>query len=92
MGATVLPVRPLYRKGWWYAAAAILIVSLGLYLTEVRAPQVPPQADTYQDPAKALAELKRALMAVSTRMNKGQALTRTNMGRLAVDYKTVTGN
>jgi hypothetical protein len=89
MTAKVLPVRPLYQKGWWFAAAAILMVSLGLYLTDARTPE--RQADTYQDPAKALAELKQALMVVSTRMNKGQALTRAHVGRLAVDYKAVTG-
>jgi hypothetical protein len=94
MVPTVAPVRSLYRKGWWYAAAAILIVSLGLYLSKVTTPQkqVTAQADTYQDPAKALAEFKQALMVVSTRMNKGQALTRAHMGRLAKDYKAVTGN
>ena len=95
MTADVTPVRPLYRReGWWYAAAAILIVSLGLYLSEKSTPakRATPQAEsTYQDPAKALAELRQALMVVSTRMNKGQALTRAHMGRLAESYQTATG-
>jgi hypothetical protein len=83
-------VRPLYQKGWWYAAAAILVISLGIGLGRYE-PVRPPVAsttvkDTYEDPAKALAAVQKALRTVSTRMNKGREITQAGMGRLSEDY------
>lgn len=87
------PVRSLYQKGWWYAVAAVAVVCLGIQLIP-RAPIPQPPAvaavttmdDTYSDPAQALAAVQKALRTVSSRMNKGSEITRSRMGRLAVNY------
>jgi hypothetical protein len=92
IGAAGGSVRPLYRKGWWYAAAAVLVISLGIGLGRNEpAPLVPAVAastvkDTYDDPAKALAAVQKALRTVSVRMNKGKEITQAGMGRLSADY------
>ena len=93
------PVRSLYRKGWWYAVAAVLVVCLGIQLIP-RAPIAQPPAvaavttmdDTYSDPAQALAAVQKALRTVSSRMNKGSEITRSRMGRLAVNYRLAFKN
>lgn len=90
-------VRNLYTRGWWYAAAAILVVCLGIGLSrEVSTPArrvAQPQtasaviSDTYADPAQALAAVQKALRTASTRMNKGREMTRSGMGRLGENYR-----
>jgi hypothetical protein len=93
------PVRNLYRQGWWYAVAAVLVVCLGIQLIpRAPAPPAPPTAavttisDTYADPAQALAAVQKALRTVSSRMNKGREITRSRMGRLAVNYRLAFKN
>jgi hypothetical protein len=81
-------VRPPRYTGWW-AAAAVLILGLGLFLVFRPAPvrDMPPVAkhaaqpardvaikDTYEDPQQALAAVKKALFTASEKMNKGRKI------------------
>jgi hypothetical protein len=93
------PVRNLYRRGWWYAVAAVLVVSLAINLTPRSDVQQAPAvaeasvvADTYQDPALALAAVQNALRTVSARMNKGTEITASRMDRLTTNYRLAFKN
>jgi len=97
------PVRPLRR--WLntsYAAAAAVILAIGVYLMYQPAPSVPgpgaattaaanPAAsaikDTYDDPQQALAAIRHALLTASVRMNQGKDITKKNMDRLSETWQ-----
>jgi hypothetical protein len=79
--------------------AAVLVVCLGIQvIPRSTLPQQPAPAtvttirDTYADPAQALAAVQKALRTVSSRMNKGREITRSRMGRLAVNYRLAFKN
>lgn len=82
------PVRRMYHRGMMYAAAAVVAICLVVQLSP--RPAAPAHsaamADTYQDPAQAFAAVQQALREVSTRMNKGQEMTRSGMTRLSNNY------
>ncbi len=48
--------------------------------------------DTYDDPEKALAAVKHALLIASTHMNEGKNITQKNMYRLNNSWQAATGN
>jgi len=48
--------------------------------------------DTYDDPEKALAAVRRALLVASVHMNKGKNITQKNMYRLNNSWQAATGN
>ena len=98
-GTPVLaPVRRL-RFGYAAAAAVLLCVSslfLVVQLSRDRVDKAPTAAiamkDTYDDPEKALAAVRRALLVASTHMNEGKNITQKNMYRLNNSWQAATGN
>lgn len=74
------PVKQLRWKMWASVAAGIaLLGSIGFGVQQFSQPVTPPvlaQEDTYEDPAQALAEVKKALLLVSNNMNAGMEHTR----------------
>lgn len=48
--------------------------------------------DTYDDPKLALAALQKALLAVSTKMNRGKKITQAQIGRMSESWQTVMRN
>jgi hypothetical protein len=48
--------------------------------------------DTYTDPQQALAEVKRALLVASVRMNKGTNITQKNITRLHDSWRVAIGD
>jgi len=48
--------------------------------------------DTYDDPEKALAAVRHALLIASTHMNEGKNITQKNMYRLNNSWQAATGN
>ena len=104
--AEAAPVRRL-RFGYAAAAAVLLCVCslfLVVRLSRDRAGEAPritsrvnPQAavaikDTYDDPEKALAAVRHALLIASTHMNEGKNITQKNMYRLNNSWQAATGN
>jgi len=71
-------IRPRRRMAWWAAAAAILLM-LGIAPLFRQAPEKTPPVvqsasmikDTYDDPGQALAAVRKALLTMSKKMNKG---------------------
>jgi hypothetical protein len=61
--------RPRLHGAWW-AAAAVIIVGLGVSLLVREAPPAGVK-DTYNDPQQALAAVQKALLVASRNMNKG---------------------
>ena len=99
--AAVQPVRSLWGLKTGYAAAAAVILcvsSLFLALQLSRDPATPatPQVaqttikDTYDDPEKALAAVRRALLVASTAMNEGKDITEKNMHRLNTSWQAAS--
>jgi hypothetical protein len=102
--AAVQPVRSLWGLKTGYAAAAAVILcvsSLFLALQLSRDPETPgtpatPQVakttikDTYDDPEKALAAVRRALLVASTAMNEGKGITEKNMHRLNTSWQAAS--
>ncbi|MBS1663493.1 MAG: hypothetical protein JST68_20795 [Bacteroidetes bacterium] len=79
------PVRR-FNFGLVAAAAALLICVSSLFLV-VEKPAPPVVAivevrDTYDDPEKALAAVRKALLVASRHMNEGAGITEKNMDRL----------
>ena len=69
-------------KFWQYAAAVIVLVSLSILFinrsgnfNKVNPSKNLTFVDTYEDPQKAFEETKRALLLISTNLNKGQEYT-----------------
>jgi hypothetical protein len=65
----------------WRIAAVITLLVIGSitfkigYMSEQLAPREVVAVDTYQDPEQALEETKKALLFISTQLNKGQVYT-----------------
>jgi hypothetical protein len=61
-------------KYWYVAASLALLLSLGIvFHKEIFKADAPPsmvQADTFEDPEKAFEETKKALLLLSSRLNK----------------------
>jgi len=104
VGLEVAPVRRL-RFGYAAAAAVLLCVSslfLAVQLSsrsgdggKVTVPRGLVSAtikDTYDDPEKALAAVRHALLVASTHMNEGKNITQKNMSRLNNSWEAATGN
>jgi hypothetical protein len=75
---------PQSRQFWWMnwrVAAIITLVVIGSitfkigYMSEQLTPHEVVAVDTYQDPEKALEETKKALLFISTQLNKGSVYT-----------------
>ena len=63
--------RPRLRYAWW-AAAAVIVMGLGLSLYQGDRPVAKTAyKDTYDDPQQALAAVQKALLVASRNMNKG---------------------
>jgi hypothetical protein len=88
--------RPVRRLSRSYAAAAAVILCIGIALMYQPNPRVSvagtsvaatPAAgeirDTYDDPQQALAAIRHALLTASVRMNQGKNITKKNMDRLS---------
>lgn len=97
------PVRTLRRVKWSYAAAAAVILGIGLFLAAPqhrgdRGGDTPVSTapgnikDTYDDPQQALAAIQKALLTVSTRMNKGKKITERQMDRLNDSWQAAITN
>jgi hypothetical protein len=93
------------KTGYAAAAAVILCVSslfLALQLSrETQIAQTPTTTaptqiaqttikDTYDDPEKALAAVRRALLVASTAMNEGKGITQKNMHRLNTSWQAAS--
>jgi len=88
-------MRPLIRRAPWWAAAAVILLSLGAALlmdrpnphdrpgtpssTEISATTI---KDTYDDPQEALAAIRKALFKASSKINQGKTITKKEMGRM----------
>ena len=76
-------VRQSRRFSWmhWRVAAAVMLLIIGSitfkvgWISDNLQPDEVISADTYQDPEKALEETKKALLFISTQLNKGSAYT-----------------
>lgn len=59
---------------WYIAASVVLVISISIIfrteITRVEKPINMVQIDTYDDPAKAFEETKRALLLISSRLNQ----------------------
>jgi hypothetical protein len=86
-----------------FAAAAAIVLCFGIGLLIPRISPGPgaqggsgrPVAaitDTYTDPQQALAEVKRALLVASVRMNKGTNITQKNITRLHDSWRVAIGD
>jgi hypothetical protein len=78
-----------------FAAAAAIILCLGISLLIPSISPHPRQsvtstvvADTYTDPQQALAAVRRALLVASSRMNEGKNITQKNITRLHDTWQT----
>lgn len=102
--AEAAPVRRL-RFGYAAAAAVLLCVCslfLVVRLSSRSGDEVKVAAaggvvtatikDTYDDPEKALAAVRHALLIASTHMNEGKNITQKNMYRLNNSWQAATGN
>jgi hypothetical protein len=73
--ARVALIRP-FRSGLISAAAVVLIIIAGLYLITPKPTAQPPATakvtDTYDDPEKALASVRHALLIASAHLNEGR--------------------
>jgi hypothetical protein len=94
------PSRVFFPRRWLnpaYAAAAAVILSIGLFIMyqpnrPAAGPATPVTAgantaattikDTYDDPQQALAAIRHALLTASARMNQGKNITQKNMDQL----------
>ena len=63
-------IRPRRQRTMWWAAAAVIILGLGLsiFFKDTPAPGI---KDTYDDPQQALAAVQKALFTASRKINKG---------------------
>ena len=100
------PVRSLRRINWSYAAAAVVILGVSLFLM-VPADDKKDQGgmsansgainpgmvkDTYEDPEQALAAIQKALLTVSVKMNRGKHITQQHMDRLNDSWNSAIAN
>lgn len=80
----------LVRHSPWWAAAAVILISLGVMMVPrdegsvgrvVTGPAVSVAeiGDTYDDPEKALAAIRKALYRVSSKMEQGTDLTKKEL-------------
>jgi hypothetical protein len=61
--------------------------------TAIPAPEIgTAMKDTYDDPEKALAAVRRALLVAATRMNQGKHITQNKMSRMNTSLRTVFNN
>ena len=64
-------------KFWYLAASIVLMLGLGYALRDVIIPEKQPatiaETDTWEDPQKAFEETKKALMMLSSNLNRGEA-------------------
>lgn len=72
-------IRPRRHTTWWWAAAAAILLMLGIEPLFRQTPEKTPPVvqsasvmkDTYDDPEQALAAVRKALLTMSKKMNKG---------------------
>jgi hypothetical protein len=91
-------IQPPRRLHFGYAAAAALILCVSSVFLVVQLSHNPisaptaqtsvPMKDTYEDPEKALAAVRRALLVASSHLQQGQNITRKNMSRLTNSWET----
>lgn len=110
-------VRPIRPRSVGYAAAAAIILCIGIslflsigsgsnpgyhgYPGDDVAVSAPDSAvmkspanikDTYDDPQKALAAVRHALLIASARINQGRHITQKNIARLHTSWQAATGD
>jgi hypothetical protein len=117
----IAPVHRLRTRSIGYAAAAavILCIAIGFFLSTGPGTTPPPPAvaqgapaaapgnsavqanpatreiqikDTYDDPQKALAAVRHALLIASVRINQGRHITQKNIARLHNSWQAATGD
>lgn len=101
-------VRPLMRRTPWWAAAAVILLSLGTALWGDHGGDSGQQQpgsgntkeqlssatikDTYEDPQEALAAIRKALMKASSGINQGKTITKKEMGRMTNNWQMAVNN
>lgn len=65
--------------GMRLAAVFVLFIGMGLLYRQMDRIQKPEPADTYQNPAEALAQVEKTLMLVSDKMMQGQKKAERNI-------------
>lgn len=87
--------QPVIQKGrilslmphlWKFAAAAVILIGALIMIPRWTNPapssDIVLQEDSYDDPEKAYAEVKAALLLVSNKMKKGTSVADKNLGKL----------
>lgn len=72
---TEAKVRPMHRKLWKFAAAAVIFLGVGITFMQQNQAAGSSNEIVYDDPAEALEFTKQALMMFSTKMNEGMSYT-----------------
>jgi hypothetical protein len=102
-GSRPVPVRPLYSKTSWMAAAALILLTLSVFLLAPTAKNRESRTgapvakfdnirDTYDDPQQALAAIRKALLTASVKMNLGKNITRQEMHRMNDSWQSAVNN
>ncbi len=70
------PATKIRSLGWWRAAAAAVVLAIGLFfinrqMVQTQTIETYTYQDTFEDPELAYAEFKRMMAFVSSKMNKG---------------------
>jgi hypothetical protein len=93
------PVRPIFRRAPWWAAAAVIILALGISRLAESPGTVSPTSgeataikDTYDDPQQALAAIRRALGTASAKMNHGRNITQKQIDRMNDGLQSAIAN
>ena len=101
------PTRSI-RPAFSYAVAAAVILCMAISFlvsigpgnkpspaTAITVPSTPRETqikDTYDDPQKALAAVRHALLIASVRINQGRHITQKNIARLHNSWQAATGD
>jgi hypothetical protein len=99
-------IRPAF--GYAAAAAIILCIAISFFISIGPGTTPPPEVavtnpkpavihkneikDTYDDPQKALAAVRHALLIASVRINQGRHITQKNIARLHDSWQAATGD
>lgn len=103
----IAPTRSI-RPAFSYAVAAAVILCMAISFlvsigpgnkpspaTAITVPSTPRETqikDTYDDPQKALAAVRHALLIASVRINQGRHITQKNIARLHNSWQAATGD
>lgn len=102
------PVRFLSRRAPWWAAAAVIILALGISRLQGPRPAVTPALtqtgpafpssqvttikDTYEDPQQALAAIQKALHIAASKINHGKTMAQKQIDRMNDGWQSALTN